>query len=127
MMALVQSSFQTTWASLFEMEREPNRLEWNVHEVESKLELEDMKRTQTYVVAKKMTRSCQKTYENKMFVDLTQQCFALITQVNFPDNILNFHLTAVSFETGAMSTPTKSQNRTNCGWGGLFQSYLTYT
>ena len=31
-------------------------------------------------------------------------------------------LTAVFFETGAMSTPTKSQNVTNCGSGGLFQS-----
>ena len=30
------------------------------------------------------------------------------------------HLTAVFFETGAMSTPTKSQNVTNCGSGGLF-------
>ena len=60
MMVLVQSSFQTTWASLFEMELEPNLLEWNVNELESKLELEDMKRTHTYVVAKKMTRNCQK-------------------------------------------------------------------
>ena len=34
--------------------------------------------------------------------------------------ILN--LTAVFFETGAMSTPTKSQNVTNCGLGGSFQS-----
>ena len=60
MMVLVQSSFQTTWASLFEMELEPNLLEWNVNELESKLELEDMKRTHIYVVAKKMTRNCQK-------------------------------------------------------------------
>ena len=42
---LVQSSFQTTWASLFEMELEPNLLDWNVNELECKLELEDMKRT----------------------------------------------------------------------------------
>ena len=46
MMALVQSSFHTTWASLFEMELEPNLLEWNVNELECKVELEDMKRTQ---------------------------------------------------------------------------------
>ena len=32
------------------------------------------------------------------------------------------YLTAVFFETGAMSTPTKSQNVTNCGSGGSFQS-----
>ena len=31
-------------------------------------------------------------------------------------------LTALFFETGAMSTPTKSQNATNCGLGGSFQS-----
>ena len=36
-------------------------------------------------------------------------------------------LTAVFFETGAMPTPTKSRNPTNCGWGGLFQSYLTHS
>ena len=27
----------------------------------------------------------------KKFVDTTQQCFALLPQVNFPDNNLNFH------------------------------------
>ena len=41
MMVLVQSSFHTTWASLYEMELEPNLLDSNVNE----LELEDMKRT----------------------------------------------------------------------------------
>ena len=45
MMVLVQSSFQTTWASLFEMELELNLLDWNVNELEHELELEDMKRT----------------------------------------------------------------------------------
>ena len=59
-MILVQSSFQTTWASLFEMELEPNLQEWNVNELESQLELEDMKCTHIYVVAKKMTRNCHK-------------------------------------------------------------------
>ena len=37
------------------------------------------------------------------------------------------HLTAVFFETGAMLTPTKSRNGTNCGSGGSFQSYLTHS
>ena len=37
------------------------------------------------------------------------------------------YLTAVFFETGAMSTPTKSQNGTDCGSGGSFQSYLTHS
>ena len=37
------------------------------------------------------------------------------------------NLTAVFFETGAMLTPTKSQNGTNCGSRGSFQSYLTHS
>ena len=44
-MVLVQASFHTTWASLFETEQELNLLDWNVNELECKLELEDMKRT----------------------------------------------------------------------------------
>ena len=31
------------------------------------------------------------TVENKQFVDIPQQCFALLLKVNFPANILNFH------------------------------------
>ena len=27
---------------------------------------------------------CQQTFENKKNVDITQQCFALLPQVNFP-------------------------------------------
>ena len=50
MMVLVQSSFHTTWASLFEMELEPNLLDWNVNELEHELELEDMKRTTGFKV-----------------------------------------------------------------------------
>ena len=46
MMVLVQSSFHTNWASLFEMELEPNLVDWNVNELERQLELEGMKRTQ---------------------------------------------------------------------------------
>ena len=36
-------------------------------------------------------------------------------------------LTAVFFETGSMTTPTKSPNLTKCGSGGSFQSYLTHS
>ena len=36
-------------------------------------------------------RGCQQTFENKMFVDITQQCFVFIPQVNFPADNLNFH------------------------------------
>ena len=45
MIVLVQSSFQPIWASLFEMELEPNSLDWNKNELEHELELEDMKNT----------------------------------------------------------------------------------
>ena len=34
---------------------------------------------------------CQQTFESKKFVDITQQCFALLPQVNFTANNLNFH------------------------------------
>ena len=40
---------------------------------------------------------------------------------------ISHYLTAVFFETGAMLTPTKSRNGTNCGSGGSFQSYLTHS
>ena len=33
----------------------------------------------------------EQTFENKKFVDITQQCVALLPQVNFPANNLNFH------------------------------------
>ena len=49
MMVLVQPSFQTTWASLFEMELELNLLDWNVNELEHKPELVDMKRTMDHL------------------------------------------------------------------------------
>ena len=48
-MVLVQSSFHTTWAILFEMELEPKSLDWNGNKLEHKLELEDMKRTNFYI------------------------------------------------------------------------------
>ena len=35
--------------------------------------------------------SCQQTFENKKFVDITQQCFAFPPQPNFPAQNLNFH------------------------------------
>ena len=43
----------------------------------------------------------------------------------FPEVYSKFdgrYLTAVIFETGAMPTPTKSQNPTICGWGDWFHS-----
>ena len=45
MIVLVQSSFHTTWASLFEMELELNSPDWNGNELEHELEQEDVKRT----------------------------------------------------------------------------------
>ena len=44
-MVLVQSPFYTTWASLFEMELEPNLIDWIVNELECEKELEEIKRT----------------------------------------------------------------------------------
>ena len=32
------------------------------------------------------TKCWQQTFENKIFVDITQQCFVLLLQVNFPAN-----------------------------------------
>ena len=64
MMVLVQSSFHTTWASLFEMELEPNLLDWNVNELERELELEDMKRTHV-----SFTKKCA----SQMFLDPIQK------------------------------------------------------
>ena len=37
------------------------------------------------------SQCCQQTFENKKYVDITQQCFALLPQVNFPAHKLNFH------------------------------------
>ena len=34
---------------------------------------------------------CQQTFKSKKFVGITQQCFALLAQVNFPVHNLNFH------------------------------------
>ena len=39
---------------------------------------------------KNIAEHCQQTFENKKFVDIPQQCFALLPQVNFPANNLNF-------------------------------------
>ena len=36
-------------------------------------------------------RWCQQTFCFQKFVDITQQCFALLPQVNFPANNLSFH------------------------------------
>ena len=63
-MVLVQSSFHTTWASLFEMELEPNSLDCNGNELEHKLELEDMKCTMGLLEAKNIIDSA---HFNSMF------------------------------------------------------------
>ena len=46
MIILIQPSFHTTWASLFELELELKLVDWNVNELERELELENMKGTQ---------------------------------------------------------------------------------
>ena len=43
------------------------------------------------VLRQNIAGPCQQTFENKKFVDITQKFFALLPQVNFPANDLNFH------------------------------------
>jgi hypothetical protein len=77
-MVLVQSSFHTTWASLFEMVLEPNSLvDWNGNELEHKLELEDMKRTYTIEVK----------FQKKMAYNAIYQ--KIIEQYHKTDKIMN--------------------------------------
>ena len=42
------------------------------------------------VLRQNIAGHCQQAFENKKFVDITQQCFALLPQVNFPANDLTF-------------------------------------
>ena len=51
MIVLVQLSFHTNWASLFEMALELISLDWNGNKLEHKLEQEDMKRTLVFLVS----------------------------------------------------------------------------
>ena len=44
------------------------------------------------IMDRKVCLRCKgKTFENTNFVDITQQCIALLPQVNFPGNNLNFY------------------------------------
>jgi hypothetical protein len=43
------------------------------------------------VIRQNIAVRCQKTFENKKFVEITQQCFALTPQANFLAYDLNFH------------------------------------
>jgi hypothetical protein len=43
------------------------------------------------VIGQNIAGHCQQTFENKKFVDTTQQCFAFTPKTNFPANNLNFH------------------------------------
>ena len=62
--------------------------------------------------------TCIHTYSRyvliKHFLHVYHNFSILINQL-FQKYITTVYLTAVFFETGAMSTPTKSQNLTNCG------------
>ena len=40
---------------------------------------------------KKITGRCQQSFETKKFIDINQQCIALLPQVNLTANNLNFH------------------------------------
>ena len=43
------------------------------------------------VIMQKIAGCCQQIFANKKFVDITQQCFALLPQGKFPANNLNSH------------------------------------
>jgi hypothetical protein len=43
------------------------------------------------VLRQNVAGHCQQTFENKKFVDITQQCFTILPQIDFPANDLNFH------------------------------------
>jgi len=42
------------------------------------------------VLRQNIAGHCQQTFGSKTFVDITQQCFALLPQLNFSANNLNF-------------------------------------
>ena len=82
MMVLVQSSFQTTWASLFEIELEPNLLNWNVNDLELKLELEDMKRTNIFDIQNIVPIVlCCRTKHFRSLVRNLVLCFKLLEEL----------------------------------------------
>ena len=84
MIVLVQSPFHTTWASLLEMDLEPNSLDWNWNELEHELELEDMKRTRVSI---KVKTTLHKHSENPISLFITHY----LTKAKY---LLNFcHLT----------------------------------
>ena len=43
------------------------------------------------LIRKNIAGCHQQTFENKNFVDITQQCFAFTPQASFPAHNLNFH------------------------------------
>ena len=43
------------------------------------------------VIRQNIAGRWQQTFENKKFVEITQQCFAVLPKVNFTANDLNFH------------------------------------
>ena len=72
MIVLVQSSFHTTWDSLFEIELELNSLDGNGNKLEHELELEDMKRTQIFD-----TKTIQ------LWFECTASCLAVVVRSLF--------------------------------------------
>ena len=43
------------------------------------------------VIRQNIAGCCEQTFDNKKFVDITKQGFALLPQVNYPAYNLNFH------------------------------------
>ena len=67
------------------------------------------------------------TYNRNCAYNSDKRKFCIFFSFFTPTTFSESFLTAVFFETGAMLTPTKSRNGTNCGSGGSFQSYLTHS
>ena len=60
--------------------------------MKSSLKVENIRRERLLeVVRQNIAGRCRQTFGNKNFVDTNQQRFALLPQVNFPSNNLNFH------------------------------------
>ena len=67
---------------------------------------------------------CQQTFENKKFADITQQCFALLHQVNFSTKNLSFtegeddgiksRLSSQTFSTLSNTFRTKFSKSSHC-------------
>ena len=81
-----------------------------------------------YLIAQRRTGIWWKVFRLKhvlkvYFKPSRKKIFCILPLPILPVRLKILHLCINSsfFETGALPTPTKSRNPTNCGWGGSFQ------